>query len=313
MIIPDSIYFDLRDAGLWLTPLRAVLLDDDTELASTFMQGKSITGFSEYKALPVQFDNPNSGTADTLRIETSTGVLVVEYTFTGIVTTGASIRISFTDDTWISYDGNIGFFAFVLDRHDGIASNAYSNLIDRFIGGFACGMDVLDTGEVNGIDMRSKYMTGYGDVEFADRIETERAVNAINAPNASVLLPMTVFDTGEISAVLPPILESGTLDGAIVADIAPVIVAERISDTQVKVSLLNPIQGYSVRLYVSTVQASTYGLYELDSGSPYDLEEFPVELTLPSGVNYKFKATYIASSAVSPQSDIRIVRGYTIT
>jgi hypothetical protein len=164
-------------------------------------------------------------------------------------------------------------------------------------------------GEIGGVDIRSFHLNRWG-VEPVERAWTENVLNG--AESSLWVVPFTYAGEGFIGGYDVPKIESGTDSVGYVADIAPIISAERISGTEISIDLLNAITGYSVRLYQSVQDSSVFGVYSLVD--TYLIANFPVTVPATSGLNYKFKATYIVGSpvVVSPQSQIQISRGYNL-
>jgi hypothetical protein len=308
MTINPDLYFQLRDEGLWSAPIRAVLLDGSNRLAESFLSSKSQT-FNTFRANPVTFDSPDAGSVDTLRLETSAGVEIVTYPIT-FTSTGATIRVGFTDNIWLDYDRTIPFVPFVLSEHTGELDHTEQYLSESFGALGLCTFDTGSVGEIGGVDIRSFHLNRWG-VEPLERAWTE---NTLNGAEANLwVVPFTYAESGEIGGYQVPLIESGTDDVGYVADIAPIISAERISNTDIRIDLLNPITGYSVRLYRSSGPADTFGVYSLIN--TYSIGSFPVTVDqVPLPFNFKFKATYIVGSpvVVSPQSQIQISRGYNL-
>jgi hypothetical protein len=312
MQINPDLYFPLRDEGLWSAPIRAVLLDGSTRLAEAFLSGKSQT-FTTFRANPVTFDSPDAGTVDSLRLETSSGELILTYPIS-IVSTGAVIRVGFTGNIWLDYDRTVPFVPFVLSNHTGESDHTEQYLSDSFGALGLCTFDSGSLGEIGGVDIRSFHLNRWG-VEPVERAWTENVLNG--AESSLWVVPFTYAGEGFIGGYDVPKIESGTDSVGYVSDIAPVISAERISDTEISIDLLNPITGYSVRLYQSVQDSSVFGVYSLISNPPndvFDITDFPATVPATSGLNYKFKATYIVGSpvVVSPQSQIQISRGYNL-
>jgi hypothetical protein len=308
MTINPDLYFQLRDEGLWSAPIRAVLLDGSNRLAEAFLSSKSQT-FNTFRANPVTFDSPDAGSVDTLRLETSAGVEIVTYPIT-FTSTGATIRVGFTDNIWLDYDRTIPFVPFVLSEHTGELDHTEQYLSESFGALGLCTFDTGSLGVISGVDIRSFHLNRWG-VEPVERAWTENVLNG--AESSLWVVPFTYAGEGFIGGYQVPLIESGVDSVGYVADIAPIISAERISDTEISIDLLNPIQGYSVRLYRSSGPADTFGVYSLVN--TYSIGSFPVTVDqVPLPFNFKFKATYIVGSpvVVSPQSQIQISRGYNL-
>jgi hypothetical protein len=306
MTINPDLYFQLRDEGLWSAPIRAVLLDGSNRLAEAFLSSKSQT-FTTFRANPVTFDSLDAGSVDTLRLETSAGVEIVTYPIS-IVSTEAVIRIGFTDNIWLEYDRTIPFVPFVLSGY-GESAHTESYLPDAFGALGLCTFDKGSLGEIGGVDIRSFHLNRWG-VEPLERKHTEDVLS--DAEAWKWVVPFTYSEVGVIGGYQVPLIESGVDSVGYVSDIAPIISAERISGSEIRLSLLNPLDGYSVRLYESVQDSSVFGVYSLVD--TYLLTDFPVVVPATSGLNYKFKATYIVGSpvVVSPQSQIQISRGYNL-
>jgi hypothetical protein len=309
MQINPDLYFQLRDEGLWSAPIRAVLLDGATRLGESFLSGKSQT-FTTFRANPVTFDAPDAGSVDTLHLETSSGELILTYPIT-FTSTGAVIRVGFTDNVWLDYDRTVPYVPFVLSGYDGIAPEHTEQYLPDSFGALGlCTFDKGSLGEIGGVDIRSFHLNRWG-VEPVERSWTENVLNG--AESSLWVVPFTYAGEGFIGGYQVPLIESGADSVGYVADIAPIISAERISDTEISIDLLNPIQGYSVRLYRSSGPADTFGVYSLLD--TYSVASFPVVIDqVPLPFNFKFKATYIVGSpvVVSPQSQIQISRGYNL-
>jgi hypothetical protein len=297
------------------TSLRARLLAGATQLASVNMSGNFVSG-NNYLAVPAIFNNPTPGTADTLVVETTTGVLLVEYTLTPIVTTGATLQVTFTDNVWLSYERPIEYTTFVLSQAVTVPSDHADQYIEDFRGGeIFLPFNKFSTGALESLDLRSQYYKLINQQGF--NYHTEDIFSFPNISEASVVLPFSIQDTGTLTALAVPIITSGILTETYEALVAPIIQVDRDGDNAV-VSLLNPIQGYQLRLYFSTSQSRVFNKYT--RLGTFELNLFPLSLanlfnTANINNNYKFKAVYVvpqSPTTTSGESQPRIARGYNI-
>jgi hypothetical protein len=308
-------YYTLRDTDLWLTPITAHLMDGSTELASVLMSGNALSG-DDYIALPATFDNPDAGDADALIVRTQEGDEIVRYDFgTPLTSTGAKIRITFTDNVWLSYVRQVEFTIYVDGKYVPTIITGLPITSAEDLGGLSLlTFDKYAVGVLDGVDINSQYLDIY-DTPVVSKLQTEKAFFEDNPQDALLIVPFTGFATGSLFGLLPPRIEDGVTTGPFyVSDIQPVIDVERLSATTMRVKLLNPQSGYNVRLYWSRVVAGTYSTYALLISEPVaSFLPSGYVATLPSSVqgqNLKVKAVYSVDATYGPQSQVAISTEY---
>jgi hypothetical protein len=313
--IPRDIYYNLRDTDLWLSPIVAHLMDGSTELDTVLLSGNAISG-DDYIAFPATFATPDAGDADALIVRTQDGDEIVRYDFlTPLTSTGAKIRVAFTDNIWLSYVRQVEFTIYVDDKYAPTVQTGLPVGLAENLGGLAlCTFDKYAVGVLDGVDISSQYLDLYN-TSVVSNLQTEKAFFEDNPQDALLIVPFTGFDEDELFGFVPPRIEGGVTTGPFyVSDIQPIIDVERLTSTTMRVKLLNPLTGYNVRLYWSRVVAGTYSTYALLISVPVtSFSPTGYVATLPSSVqgqNLKVKAVYSIDTTYGPQSQVAISTDY---